>query len=435
MFAVTACRMSNYLLAQEIVSKTNRQNMALALIKYKNVLFDDETVLYQQRNINMQQKTNCVRNNNQRRNSKRKSSSGQAASSNMPIAAGIMTFSDFTETILLASEKPELIEAISDAFIHALCIEHSISLENILQLFLNYIATHIGHKGYLSSQKVFVNILQVYYYDYFDVNPLQNVADFNSNTPPHVDDYDEVSSKAASINSERDNESIANSIEADSAVSAGSSSLDDRAAHRQNRIVYNHLMEQRNSNASLNMAETQSLSDSDVETNLKGLKILFRMYLGRLKALSDLNAELQSADLEQKPLENEDFSNLRIECIKLMIRHLQELRLRSNTLNLAGASPQLYYAKNTNRQLGTSMIFVPFIPDYKLKDAEYEQHIETYLRPIPCLQERPQYLNRLPPFKASNFSTPENPDEGGKPLKFLGWQNELLTLTLKIQVS
>lgn len=175
--------MSNYLLAQEVVARLSRRELAVALIKHKNVLFDDGTVLFQRRgsqhydSFKYRNGSTATTNGAQqykltattqaaRRQHKRKPSFGQTPAACALLAPthtahGVISFSDFTETILLATENTDLIEAISDVFIHALCIEHSITLEIILQLFLNYIASHIGHKGYQTSQKVFVNILQV----------------------------------------------------------------------------------------------------------------------------------------------------------------------------------------------------------------------------------------------------------------------------------
>lgn len=175
LLAVTACRMSNYILSQEVVSRTNRHDLAVALIKYKNVLFDDTTVLYQKQKRN---KSDDYPNSSSKdtppphcKQGKRKSmqfnNQNNIVSSLPSVGQEVVSFSDFTETILLATEKTELIEAISDVFIHALCVEHSITLDVILQLFLNYIASHIGQKGYQTSQKVFVNILQVSFEDFF----------------------------------------------------------------------------------------------------------------------------------------------------------------------------------------------------------------------------------------------------------------------------
>lgn len=170
LLAVTACRMSNYILSQEIISRTNRRDLAVALIKYKNVLFDDTTVLFQKQKRNsVEHYANSLSKDTPppcRKQEKRKtthSNQNSMKGNHLPSTGNheLVSFSDFAETILLATEKTELIEAISDAFIHALCIEHSITLDVILQLFLNYIASHIGQKGYQTSQKVFVNILQV----------------------------------------------------------------------------------------------------------------------------------------------------------------------------------------------------------------------------------------------------------------------------------
>uniref|UniRef100_A0A1A9UJI9 Uncharacterized protein n=1 Tax=Glossina austeni TaxID=7395 RepID=A0A1A9UJI9_GLOAU len=444
LLAVTACRMSNYIVSQEVVCKTNRHDLAIALIKHKNVLFDDSTPLYQKQKRDKVAKSNggdnskCsqpqlkdTRRNFIGTNRQRGSTSGVGVH---PHFNEIVSFSDFTETILLATEKQELIEAISDVFIHALCVEHSITLECLLQLFLNFIASHIGQKGYQTSQKVFVNILQVYYYDLFDVNPSSGHQDLPSPSPPQIDDaYEEGSFSKA--NSEQDTESIAHS-NADS-VSAASSSIaeDRRATSHYNRIVYDQLQEQhspykRNSNVSLLNGIEEPSNASEI--NSKGLKILFRMYMGRLKALSDLITDLQSADVEQQSL-HEDFMSLRLECIGFMIRHLQELRQERQYLQSAN---HLYYAGKSQlingRPEEQKLVFVPFIPDYKLNGDAFEQHMKSYIRPIPCLLDRPQYLNRLPPFRRGDFSYP-NKDEGETDVHFVGWHNELLTLTLKIQ--
>lgn len=262
-----------------------------------------------------------------------------------------------------------------------------------------------------------------------------------NNTPPQIDDdYDEGYSKG---NSERDSESIANSI--GDTNSAASSSIDDRRipSGHCNRIVYDQLQEQqspfkRSSNASLLNIDEHHQNTDENEINNKGLKILFRMYMGRLKALSDLITDLQSADMEQQSL-NEEFLSLRMECISFMIRHLQELRLQHqhNQLSTNQNNHMLYYGKplqgNANRINDQKLVLVPFIPDYKLNGEKFEQHVKSYIRPIPCLLDRPQYLNRLPPFKRGDFSYP-NKEEGETEVHFVGWHNELLTLTLKIQV-
>lgn len=196
--------MSNYLLAQEVVSKSTRRNLATALIRHKNVLFDDSTVIYQRRN---QQQADSQALSLRARKSRRMAAKSKPAPVGTPAPSTIVSFSDFCETILLANEQPALLEAISDAFIHALCIEHSMTLDVILQLFLNYIASHIGQKGYQTSQKVFVNILQVYFYDLYDVSSSLQPQEIRSQTPPQLDDdYDEEcsSSRAPSLHSEAD---------------------------------------------------------------------------------------------------------------------------------------------------------------------------------------------------------------------------------------
>ncbi|KAH8270395.1 hypothetical protein KR018_009660 [Drosophila ironensis] len=423
LLAVTACRMSNYLLAQETVAKSTRRSLATALIRHKNVLFDDSTVIYQRRQLAADPQASNLR---ERSGKTRRSTGGgrnKRSTTVTPTPSAIVSFSELCETILLANEQPALVEAISDAFIHALCIEHSLQLDVVLQLFLNYIASHIGQKGYQTSQKVFATVLQAYYYDLFDVSSALQPHEIRSQTPPQLDDdYDEEcsSSRAPSLHSEGDAQSISSSC-ASSAHEDRSTSLS--ISGRQQRIVYDQLQEQqaspfqkRSSNASL----SQPQPDDDLAaTNLKGLKILFRMYMGRLKALSDLITDLQSADVEQQA-SREEFMALRMECISYMV----------------GMAPNYCpkpAVRNPSDPLAGKLVYVPLVPDYKLPEGEeYERHIKAYIRPIPCLLERPQYLNRLPPFERSDFSYP-NKDEGEFEVRFLSWHNELLTLTLKIQ--
>ncbi|XP_075159847.1 uncharacterized protein LOC142232991 [Haematobia irritans] len=426
LFAVTAARMSNYILAQEVISRTNRRDLAVALIKYKNVLFDDTTTLYQKQRRNkasdyVSGSPKSVQANPYNREAKEKSLQPNSHTE-------VISFSDFTEAILLATEKGDLIEAISDVFIHALCVERSITLDVVLTLFLNYIASHIGQKGYQTSQKIFVNILQVYYYDMLDVNPLNATQDGPSNnTPPPTDDeYDE---------GDRDSESLGHSSGESNSVPT-SSVEEMRNSGNCNRIVYDQLQSQqspfkRNSNASPSLLNTDE-QPNESEINSKGLKILFRMYMGRLKALSDLITDLQSADVEQQSL-NEDFLSLRMECIAFMMRHLLDMRLQQQNL-YPNKTSFLYYGKGTNSSVAIEpkSLNLALLPDYKFSGEEFEKHIKAFVRPIPCLLERPQYLNRLPPFRRGDFSYP-NVDEGETEVRFVGWHNELLTLTLKIQ--
>uniref|UniRef100_A0A1I8PDM6 BLOC-2 complex member HPS3 C-terminal domain-containing protein n=1 Tax=Stomoxys calcitrans TaxID=35570 RepID=A0A1I8PDM6_STOCA len=427
LFAVTAARMSNYILAQDVISRTNRHDLAVALIKYKNVMFDDTTTLYQKQKRNNTSDYICSSQKPVPANPCNKQVKPKS-SQNIGQSNEVISFSDFTEAILLATEKSDLIEAISDVFIHALCVERSITLEMVLTLFLNYIASHIGQKGYQTSQKVFVNILQVYYYDIFDVSPLNTAQDGPSNnTPPQTDDeYEE---------GDRDSESIGNSSGESNSVPTSSAEEMRNSGHC-NRIVYDQLQDQqspfkRNLNTSPSLLTTDE-QQNETEINSKGLKILFRMYMGRLRALSDLITDLQSADVEQQSL-NEDFLNLRMECIAFMIRHLLEMRLQQQHLNTSKMN-LLYYGKtgNTSGRMEPKSLNLLFLPDYKLNGEEFDRHIKSFVRPIPCLLERPQYLNRLPPFRRGDFSYP-NIDEGETDVRFVGWHNELLTLTLKIQ--
>lgn len=163
--------MSNYTLSKDIVTNLSRYDLVRALIKHKNVLFDDNFILYQENKPSNYRDGAYLDVRPRLRNSWKSLSDQQIQGDNIDATIKgscdyvfnqeVLSFSDFCESILLAIEKPYLIEAISDVFIHALCVERSLNLELILHLFLNFIATHISQRGYHTSQKVLVNILQV----------------------------------------------------------------------------------------------------------------------------------------------------------------------------------------------------------------------------------------------------------------------------------
>lgn len=364
LLAVCACRSSNFELSQQTVEKSKRKALATALIAHKNVLFED----YFSRD------------------------DGTRSS-----------FSDFTENVLMSIDRSDLVEAISDAFIHALCIEHSISLEALLTLFLNYIATHIGVKGYHTSQKVFVNTLQVYFYDLYDISTNTN------QTKSKISE--EYSSQAISLNE-------------DSVNSEGSHIIFEERRNSNNVVWDPHARVQNDSDpgpgagADVNNSDSANESLVDMNTsdaNLKGLKILFRIYLGQLKALTEsgeYEAMIKSCEHSEETL------SIRTECLKFIVRHTESLK-QVHCQQLTHNVDRL-----CNGDIGK---FIPFIPDYKTFD---ENSDEPFLRPVACLNDRPSYLNHLKPFGSEFFSKPE---EGEQDVHFLGWGNEALVLTLKIQ--
>lgn len=166
--------MLNYTLSQDIITNLSRYDLVGVLIKHKNVLFDDNFILYQknrsstysdQADLDVQPRLrNWWKWSSDRQRVSENIGAIQNGNCNLAFNHEVISFSDFSETILLTSEKLYIIESISDVFIHALCVERSLNLELILHLFLNFIATHISQKGYHTSQKVLVNILQVKFY-------------------------------------------------------------------------------------------------------------------------------------------------------------------------------------------------------------------------------------------------------------------------------
>lgn len=265
-------------------------------------------------------------------------------------------------------------------------------------------------------------------------------------------DYGGLPEHLKKKSNDRDTESVSNS-------NKDSISVEDHVTSSQHldSILYDQLLEQNsshkcNSNNSLFIIEHNC--DFDNEITKKGLKILFRMYLSQLKFLSEgisaMDTHISSGN--EQLISCEEILSLRIFCVALMARHVHEIRnkfhknqllvdfRRMQRRNVYGTNFQTLDGNRSSRVVGECnvlqkrFVFIPYIPNYKLTSEEFEKHVKNYIRPVPCLLDRPQYLNHLPPFQRDDFSYPVvQDDEGG--IRFIAWENQLLTATLKIQVS
>lgn len=272
------------------------------------------------------------------------------------------------------------------------------------------------------------------------------------------DECDVLPDNLIKLHSERDTDSVSNSNK--DSISVATISGDDHITSSQyfDSILYDQLQEQNsshkcNSNNSLFLMCQHYGIDNEI--NKKGLKILFRMYLGQLKMLSE---RITSTDSVASPevdrfINGEEFATLRVFCIGLMARHTQEVRSQLQKSQqsaelqqvqrhrpITAAEVHTIVGNRTTKVAGgcsnsdKRFVFIPYTPNYKMTSDEFEKHVKGYIRPVPCLLDRPQYLNYLTPFCRDDFLFPEESDlETG--VRFNGWHNEILTLILKIQVS
>lgn len=277
----------------------------------------------------------------------------------------------------------------------------------------------------------------------------------NSEDDREPNGIDTLPRNLTKINGERDTESFESNSNKDS-ISGVSVSAEDHITSSQHfdSILYDQLLEQNSShkcNSNNSLFAIGQNHGIENEINKKGLRLLFRMYLGQLKMLSEeytATHPTTSNDGDRGLLTSEEMVSLRLLCIGLMARHIPEIRTITQKNTQIEEQQKHKHPRTTadyqpngcsmGNVMGGGMpdkrfVFVPYTPNYKMNSDEFEEHVKSYIRPVPCLLDRPQYLNFLPPFLVEDFSYQED-SSNDSGIRFIGWQNELLTLTLKIQV-
>lgn len=81
----------------------------------------------------------------------------------------VTTFSELTESYLLASRTPHVQQCITNIFIYLMIQTKVLSIDLLLKLLMDYLASHVGQSGYVSAQLVLQVLLESYYYNLYVV--------------------------------------------------------------------------------------------------------------------------------------------------------------------------------------------------------------------------------------------------------------------------
>lgn len=285
------------------------------------------------------------------------------------------SFTDFMEDILLTMEdKPEIVEGLSDVFITFLSINRTVPIESLLSIFMDYFSTHIGHKGYKSSQIILSNALQTHLYNLFS-------RSFDQTVKKETTEISEKSTTNEWEGHEQQfhvlNESSTNTYEIDQDYETDSSN-------------YTSL------NVDKNDLKTGTVCTYPKESQ-QALKVLFRIYLGQLKQLS----------------QNTDFENFKSKT------YLELYRFVISNADLIKSHHKESFVGVENRRV------LPLLPT----EGELD-----FKRPIPGIDDRPVYLNKMFPFDHDKHFVKNKKDESGVvTYDFVGWEDPLVILLLKIQ--
>lgn len=81
----------------------------------------------------------------------------------------VTTFSELTESYLLASRTAHVQQCITNIFIYLMIQTKVLSIDLLLKLLMDYLASHVGQSGYVSAQLVLQVLLESYYYNLYVV--------------------------------------------------------------------------------------------------------------------------------------------------------------------------------------------------------------------------------------------------------------------------
>lgn len=152
----------------------------------------------------------------------------------------IISFSDFTELLFLTIPSSERCELLTNVLLHHIYDTKMIRFNGILKLFMEYLASQLGHDSYINGQNILKMMLEKYLLKYYD-------------TRTHDADISLLSSTSSSGNT----------------ATLSASSCDERRPDRK--------LDNLSWNDDLN---------SGASSHRHAMRILVRIYLSQLKALS-----------------------------------------------------------------------------------------------------------------------------------------------------
>lgn len=89
----------------------------------------------------------------------------------------IISFSDFTELLFLTISSPLRCDLLTEVMLHHIYETKKIRFNGILKLFMEYLASQLGHDSYINGQNVLKMMLEKYLYKYYETK--SNDADIS----------------------------------------------------------------------------------------------------------------------------------------------------------------------------------------------------------------------------------------------------------------
>lgn len=92
----------------------------------------------------------------------------------------VTTFSELTEAYLLSSTTPMIQKCITNIFIYLMIDTKVLSIDLLLKLLMDYLASHVGQNGYVTAQLVLQELLESYYYNLYVIRQFTGSASDHS---------------------------------------------------------------------------------------------------------------------------------------------------------------------------------------------------------------------------------------------------------------
>lgn len=255
----------------------------------------------------------------------------------------VLSFSELTESYLLPSNAPQIQQSLASIFIYLTIDTKAVLMDVMLKLLMDYLASCVGQGGYITGQMILQTLLESHFYDLY-VN-----RRFNG-----------TYSDQSIVNCE--------SMESTASISCQKCSQTHSTS----------------ASASENCPMEHFSSES---MNVDAMKILIRIYLGKLK----------KAQFEQSAAKNTSSESMNMKGLfKFLQKNIAKLYEHHQSQNSGDVEPADEPPMNSKRN-----------------------------RPILFLQCRPKYLNRLNPFGDKQFVYTET---GSYSLADCEWNDLQLTI-------
>lgn len=379
----------------------------------------------------------------------------------------VTIFSEFTESHLLAAsvEQQSIQKTITNIFIYLVLETKVITIDLMLKLLMDYLASRVCQAGYQTAQLVLQVLLEAYFYNQHMVrlnvsNVINDLCEEEEEEGDEEEDEDEEEDNIACGSGAINDHSYV-TITTNSSPSLTSGYSQTNSYHRSNYINHNyntsyhqqnhthHIHSQQNSYQYTNYNQPQALHVNNISTadsysiekfygipiHTEAMKILIRIYLGKMKAYSQLNSFSTAKQSSQNTNHHQSsITSKRATYLKFLrqnmvsVVHQHDCYARNSSgCNNENNRRDSSISVNTNAQQRRSYQFVRNL------------NMPLDKRPILYLKSRPKYLNSMEPFESSLFLY-SKPKDGLsdwtsiEQYELIGDWNDIQLTVLKFQV-